>query len=185
MRTFLTSFCPLRSPFLNNPFGGNASHPLVSASLPLAAPSRGDPTRPAPSNGEGRAHGTRAGGSENNRTTRRELVLRCLHLPPCDVETLPGRRDSLSGGNTGRDVASAGSQSLPEGQSSSWRAHLPRNLTKKKRNGIRPSCVRAVEETPASSEVRTRAAHGSVRLQGKPRELPPCSRTASGRRGVW
>jgi hypothetical protein len=39
------------------------------------------------------------------------------------------------------------SSSLPEGRFSSLQVHLPQNLTKRKRNGIRPHCFRTVEAT--------------------------------------
>lgn len=53
-------------------------------------------------------------------------------------------------------MASIMSQSLPEGQFSSLWVHLPRNLTTRKRNGIRPHCLRTMGEALTLNEAQTK-----------------------------
>lgn len=91
------------------------------------------------------------------------------------------------------EAASATSRSLPEGQFSSLRAHLPQNLTKRKRNGIRPSCMTAVEEATRTDEGpgRRAAQHTSIlslphqceRRTGLRAELPSRPQPASEEEG--
>lgn len=54
------------------------------------------------------------------------------------------------------EMASIMSQSLPEGQFSSLWVHLPRNLTTRKRNGIRPHCLRTMGEALTLNEAQTK-----------------------------
>lgn len=72
-----------------------------------------------------------------------------------DLETA-GRRESCLSGNNIRKNGSIMSQSLPEGQFSSLWVHLPQNLTKRKRNGIRPHCFRTAEEALTLKEAHIR-----------------------------
>lgn len=139
--------------FLNNPFTWNVINQIEFQfiSLPCLSSRRGNAcTLVSEQWGEGRkAQGLMLPGKQNY-TQRGSPQYQYLRLLKLDLEL-----SYLPGSNIGKKWLL--SQSLPEGQFSSLWVHLPQNLTKRKRNKIRPHCLRTIGKALTLNEAEIKA----------------------------